>query len=85
MFRVELIASSLLDLIFKQARLNAAVRASLILRRPQSLAVPSLPLPGSEGTAKDLGRLRIDLVTVFDAILTSGQTREKLQRLSVSI
>ena len=28
---------------------------------------------------KQLGQLLIDLVTVFDAILTSRQTREKLQ------
>ena len=30
---------------------------------------------------KQLGQLLIDLVTVFDAILTSRQTREKLQWL----
>ena len=30
---------------------------------------------------KQLGQLLIDLVTVFDAILTSRQTREKLQCL----
>ena len=30
-------------------------------------------------------KITIDLVTVFDAILTSGQTREKLQCLSENL
>ena len=39
-------------------------KSSLILRRPRSLAVPSLPSL-SEGTANDLKRLRIRLGKVF--------------------
>ena len=81
LFCVELITSSVLDLISKQGRLNAAVRAFLlykflILRNIIACNLPKVPKKLSDSQQEKTGLLTVEIIAYhLDLIVTTQESK----------